>query len=94
MPFLRFRNNPLIPNTIAKALHKLYVPLQAQVIANKVYPQEYLIIRPLKVDQDDFSKSWIYDYYPIANKFKEDSANLRLSIIDWFKEYGAEDLNI
>jgi hypothetical protein len=94
-PFLKYRKNPFLPASIAKQLDKLYRPLQYSLaIQEKDLPKNYVFINSKNIAEDDNSKGWIYKYYDNPIDFSTDCKALRTSIIDWFKEYGADDINI
>ena len=94
-PFLKHRNNPVSPPSIAKQLNKLYRPLQYSfAIPKDDLPKNYVFLYSKDVAEDDYSKDWIYKFYDNPTDFTNDSKALRTSIIDWFKEYGADDINI
>jgi hypothetical protein len=94
-PFLKYRNNPILPPSIAKQLSKLYRPLQYSLtIQEDDLPKNYIILYSKNVVEEDYSKDWIYEFYNNPTDFTTDCKALRISIIDWFKEYGAEDINI
>lgn len=94
-PFLKYRNNPVLPPSIARQLNKLYRPLQYSLTIHKDdLPKNYVFIYAKNVAEDDYSKDWIYKYYDNPTDFTTDCKALRTAIIDWFKEYGADDINI
>lgn len=94
-PFLKHRNNPVLPPSIAKQLNKFYRPLQYSLAVKKEdLPMNYVLLYSKDVAEDDYSKDWIYKFYDKPTEFTEDCKALRTSIIDWFKEYGADDINI
>jgi hypothetical protein len=94
-PFLKYRNNPVLPTSIAKQLNKLYRPLQYSLSIQKdELPKNYVFLFSKHVDKDDYSKDWIYKYYDNPADFKADCLSLRTAIIEWLKEYGAKDINI
>ena len=94
-PFLKHRNNPVLPPSIAKQLNKLYRPLQYSFAIQKDdLPKNYVFLNSKDVAENDYSKDWIYKFYDNPSDFTTDSKALRTSIIDWFKEYGADDINI
>ncbi|WP_281233823.1 hypothetical protein [Flavobacterium gelatinilyticum] len=94
-PFLKHRKNPLLPKSIAKELNKLYRPLQYSFAVEKdKMPKNYVKLYSRNIDEDDYSKTWLYELYKSPSHFNTDSLAIRKSIIDWFKEYGAEDINI
>ncbi|MBE7630518.1 hypothetical protein [Tenacibaculum piscium] len=94
-PFLSFRNHPLLPKSISKRLNKLYRPLQySMAILKKDMPKNYVILYSDKVDKDDYSKDWTYEFYKVPKDFSKDCLDLRTEIIKWYKEFGANDLNI
>lgn len=94
-PFLRYRKNPILPKSIAIELNKLYRPLQYNRAVKKEFlPKNYIKLYSNNIDDSDISKTWLYEFYKSPNDFQKDSLALRKSIVDWFKEYGAEDLNI
>ena len=92
--FLKFRNHPLLPKKISLALNKLYRPLQYSPSVDKNdFPKKYFTLtQPNKIEEDNSS---IYTYkYKTPTDFIRDCKNLREAIIDWYKVYGANDLNI
>jgi hypothetical protein len=94
-PFLKHRNNPILPSSIAKQLEKLYRPLQYSMTVQKdELPKNYVLLYYKNIDRDDFSKDWLYKYYDNPDDFSKDCKALRTSIIEWFKDYGADDINI
>ena len=94
-PFLKYRRNPLLPKRIAKALDKLYRPLQYSItVKPEKLKMDYVLLYTKHIDKDDISKDWKFEIYKTPAQFTEDAANLRSAIIEWFKEYGADDLNI
>lgn len=94
-PFLKHRKNPLLPKSIAVELNKLYRPLQYSLAVKKdKLPKNYIKLYSKNIDDEDYSKTWLYELYKSPAQFNEDSLAIRKSITDWFKEYGAEDLNI
>lgn len=94
-PFLRFRNHPLLPKKISKKLDKLYRPLQYSfTIQEKDMPKNYVVIYSKAIDKDDYSKDWTYEFYKQPKDFSKDCMELRGEIIDWYKKFGADDLNI
>jgi hypothetical protein len=94
-PFLKYRKNPILPKKIAKQLDKLYRPLQYHFTIQKDdLPKNYVMLYSKNIDNDDFSKGWLYKFYENPSDFSSDCKELRTSIIEWFKEYGADDLNI
>lgn len=94
-PFLKYRNNPVLPSSIAKKLNKLYRPLQYSIaIPKDELPKDYVLLYSNNIVKEDPSKDWVYTYYENPTDFSADSIALRTSIVEWFKEYGAEDINI
>ena len=94
-PFLKYRNNPVLPPSIAKQLNKLYRPLQYSLTIKKDdLPENYVLLYSKDDVEDDYSKDWIYKYYDNPTELTTDSKALRTSIIDWLKEFGADDINI
>ncbi len=94
-PFLRFRRNPLLPINIAKQLEKLYRPLQYTfAFDEKKFPKNYVFLYSNLIQKEDFSRDWVYVFYEEPSKFSEDCKQLRKSITNWLKDYGAEDINI
>ena len=94
-PFLRWRNHPLLPKKISSELNKLYRPLQYSFsLQDKDLPKNYIMLYSKTIDKDDYSKDWIYEYYKTPSVFTKDCKKLRQEIIDWYKNYGADDLNI
>jgi len=94
-PFLKYRNNPILPPSIAKQLNKLYRPLQYSLATNEDnLPKNYVFLAPQNIAEDDYTKDWIYKFYDNPTDFTTDSRALRASIIDWLKEYGAGEINI
>jgi hypothetical protein len=96
-PFLKFKNHPLLPKTISDELKKLYRPLQYFLSVNKedLKTKNYVLLyHDKKVDSDDITSGWTYEFYKTPSDFNKDVNSLRKSIIEWYVEYGAENLNI
>ncbi|MEJ4089054.1 hypothetical protein [Galbibacter orientalis] len=96
-PFLKFKNHPLLPKSISNELKKLYRPLQYSFSVSKedLKTRSYVLLyHDKKVDSDDLSAGWTYAFYKNPSDFNKDVASLRKSIIEWYKEYGADNLNI
>ena len=94
-PFLKHRNNPLLPKQIADSLRKLYRPLQYSFAIRKdKFPKNYVSLYSSNIPDDHYSKGWTYELYDNPQDFTNDVRNLRLSIINWLKRYGADDINI
>lgn len=94
LPFLRHRNNPVLPSLIAEKLKKLhkYFFLGINVLEEEL-PKTYAILYSKNSVEDNYSKI-LYKYYDNPSGFRADSEDLRLSIINWLKEFGADDINI
>ena len=94
-PFLRYVNHPLLPKTISEQLKKLYRPLPYyRALEEKNLPPNYVVLYSDNIKKEDFSKDMIYEFYKKPSDFSKDCMELRKSIMEWFKKYGAEDLNI
>lgn len=94
-PFIKYRSHPLLPKTITSELNKLYRALQYLIIVDKSkYPKKYAILSPVQFSENEYSKDWIYTYYKTATDFPRDYSSLRQSILEWYKIYGADNLNI
>lgn len=94
-PFLKFRNHPLLPKNIGIALNKLYRPLQYTLSVRETnLPRKYVVLYQSNNKEDDISKNWNYEYYEKPTDFTADCKKLRDGIIEWYKVYGADDLNI
>jgi len=96
-PFLKYRNHPLLPKKIGEALNKLYQPLQYSFsIQPEDLPQNYVALysRDIAPNPDDHSRNWIYEYYKSPTEFHTHCKELRTQILEWYKAYGAEDLNM
>lgn len=98
-PFLKFKNHPMLPKSIAIELGKLYRPLQYSFALNeKDIPKNYVVLyQEVKSrnteKEEDYSQSWTYKLYDNPKEFNKDVLSLRNSIIDWLNDYGADNLN-
>ncbi len=94
-PFLRFKNHPMLPKTISKSLIKFYRPLNYTLATpKKKLPKKYVVLYEEKPKTgEDYTADLYYEIYSKPNEFKEDAIELRNSIINWLKEYGAKDVN-
>jgi hypothetical protein len=96
-PFLKYKNHPLLPKTISDELKKLYRPLEyflstkQQDLETKNYVLLYI---DKKSETNDVTSHWTYEFYKTPSDFNKDVASLRMSIIKWYEEYGADNLNI
>lgn len=96
-PFLKYKNHPLLPKTISDELKKLYRPLEYFFSVNKkdLETKNYVLLYiDKKQETKDVTSDWTYEFYKIPSDFSKDVASLRMSIIKWFDEYGADNLNI
>lgn len=96
-PFLKFKNHPMLPKSIASELEKLYRPHQYSfTMSEKDLPKNYILLfreKPETKKEEDFSHSWIYKLYDSPTEFNKDALTLRNSITDWLNDYGADNLN-
>ena len=94
MPFLKFRSHPLLPKQIAQCLWELYAPLEYQIAAQeKELPENYVVFYG-KAPEDDFSKEWLFLYSEDPKQYVKNITELRESIRSWFKDYGADEINL
>jgi hypothetical protein len=95
LPFLKYRNNPVLPNSIAVHLTKLYKPLQYSLgIRSDDFDFNYVYFYNNYINQNNSSVPLFYEYYKNPADFNRDCRDLQIAIIKWFKDYGAEDVNI
>ena len=92
-PFLKYRRNPILPPSIAEQLNRLYRPLKYSSPI-QTYPNNYVWFYSKDIEEEDYRKDWVFKFYDQPTDFTEDSKALRTSIIDWLKEYGADNINI
>ncbi|WP_024771756.1 hypothetical protein [Aquimarina macrocephali] len=97
-PFLKYRNHPLLPQSISTELNKIYRPLQYFYSAKKLdlKNMDYVLLYHDKEKylEGDITASWNYQFYENPSDFNKDVTSLRKSIILWYQEYGADELNI
>lgn len=94
-PFLSYRKHPMLPKSIATSLDKFYRPLQVSISVQKdQLPGKYVILSSPSIPIDDYSRTWIYEFNEDPTQFSKDAKALRQAIQQWFKEYGADELNI
>lgn len=98
-PFLKFKNHPMLPKTIATELEKLYRPLQYSFpLDEENIPKNYVKLYgktevPESKKEEDFSRSWMYELYSNPKDFNKDALSLKNSITHWLNEFGADNLN-
>ena len=94
-PFLKYKNHPLLPKSIASELKKFYQPLQySYSIGKKDLPKNYVVLygAATSLEGPDAHK-WLYKLYDVPTDFRKDARALRTAITSWLGEYGAENLN-
>lgn len=94
-PFLRYRSHPILPVEIARHLKKIYQPISYKLtLSEDQLPENYVVFYSNNLDEDDFSKAWVFDLYDSPNKFHDDFEGLIKEISVWFKKYGVDDINL
>lgn len=98
MPFIRFKDNPLLPKDIADKLREINTRLQfTKGKSLDSFSNSFAILklrREVSYNVVGPVNTFFFEYLGPPQLLSNQLANLKQSIIDWLKKYGAEDLNV
>lgn len=93
-PFIEYRHNPLLPSKIANRLNDLYESIEYTLpIQEQDMPNHYILLSAIGLSKDEYSMAGHIYKYKDSVALKNEAEYLRKEIIDWLKDYGAEDVN-
>jgi len=94
LPFLVYRNNPMLPAKIAERLSELFLDLGCQLVPQEhEYPPDYVELSATGISKEEYSMPELVYEYKESKEFVKQVKELRTEIINWLKDYGAEDIN-
>ncbi|EPZ4992895.1 hypothetical protein ACXOI2_003635 [Vibrio cholerae] len=96
MPFLKYRNHPLVPRYIADQLFKLYKPFHYMIGSTdeKVNDDYRAVFYSDLVPADELLSNSLYKISDNAEEYINECRELQSLIKKWFEKYGADDVNI